>query len=255
MSIIVSIGEVIQAWIRAWINHVPVDKLHKRFAQTHGRIIAALQKEKQELTCFPSVKRVNFVYGSCKIILLTYMSIRDEINRRIEEGQLFRLLPMITGESHARTILMSTEINAMVNGPWADDVSGFRCARLRADLENFVSGAPITVCWNPHEARAVHQMARLDPIADGVWDYRSVDPSPGLRIFCRFAEKDVLVALTCRPRSKPVSWIERLPLMDDSRAWKRAIRECRHEWTRLFGAYQSLNGEDLNEYLSNPILQ
>ncbi len=54
MSIIVSIGEVIQAWIRAWINQVPVDKLHKRFAQTHGRIIAMIRRCRQGFAAMAS---------------------------------------------------------------------------------------------------------------------------------------------------------------------------------------------------------
>ena len=55
----------------------------------------------------------------------------------------------------------------------------------------------MTVCWDPFKARDA-KIGRLYPIADEVWDLRSQAPPPGLRVFCRFAEKDVLVALTCR---------------------------------------------------------
>ncbi len=159
------------------------------------------------------------------------------------------------GDAKTRTVLMSYEINSMVNGPWPDGPMGNRCARLRAELENFVSGEPITVCWNPFEARDTHQMGRLDKVADEIWDYRSVDPKPGLRIFCRFAERDVLVALTCSPRSVPVSWLPRLPLLKGvSNEWKIAKRECRAEWAKLFPTYAPISGEHVNDYITNAVL-
>ncbi len=183
------------------------------------------------------------------------MSIRDEINYRIDEGRLFRLEPRIVGDAKERTVLMSMEINLMVNGPWSDGPMGNRCAILRAELENFVSGEPITVCWNPFRANDTHQMGRLDKVEDEIWDYRSVHPSPGLRIFCRFAEKDVLVALTCSPRSVQVSWLSRLPLLRGSSSeWKIAKRECRAEWAKLFPAYSPMTGENVNDYITNAVL-
>ena len=144
----------------------------------------------------------------------------------------------------------------MVNGPWESGPSGNRCARLRADLENFVSGAPITVCWEPFKGRKIHQIGRLDKVEEEVWDYRCNDPEPGLRIFCRFAENDVLVALTCSPRSVPVSWLARMPLLGrNSREWKLAKKECCAEWRKLFPAYPPLTGENVDDYISNAILQ
>jgi hypothetical protein len=97
-------------------------------------------------------------------------------------------------------------------------------------------------------------MGRLD--ADEVWDLRSQAPPPGLRVFCRFAEKDVLVALTCSPRSVPVPWLNRLPLLGrSSREWRDAIVGCRREWNVLFPAHQPLSGVDLSDYISNAVLQ
>ena len=183
------------------------------------------------------------------------MSIRDEINNRIAEGRLFRLTPLFSSDGKERTVLMSEEINRLVTGPWEEGPMGNRCSGLRAELENFVSGAPISVCWIPFEANGNHQLGRLDKIEDGVWDYRSTNPPPGLRVFCRFAEKDVLVAFTCSPRSVHVSWLDRLPLLGrQSREWKRAILECRAEWAKLFPAYQPISGGSIDDYISNPVV-
>ena len=142
----------------------------------------------------------------------------------------------------------------MVMGPWEDGPIGERCGRLRADLENFITGARMTVCWEPHEANEA-QIGRLEPIEDEVWDFRCQEPSPGLRVFCRFAEKDILVALTCYPRSVPVPWLDRLPLRDNKRRWRTAIVECRSDWRKLFPAHEPVTGGGLDDYLSNAILQ
>jgi len=127
---------------------------------------------------------------------------------------------------------------------------GQRCARLRADLENIVTAEHVTVCWDPFKARN-EQIGRLNPVQDEVWDLRSQEPPPGLRVFFRFALKDVLVALTCAPRSVPVPWINRLPLLGrTSREWRKAIIECRREWRLLFPTYEPIRGTDINAYLT-----
>lgn len=183
------------------------------------------------------------------------MSIHDEINARIEEGRLFLLVPQVASVPRRRTVLMSAEVNKIIHGPYSNGPMATRCGFVRGNLENFVSGARITVCLRPYKARERHQMGRLDPVEDRVWDYRCIDPSPGLRIFCRFAEKDVLVALTCSPRSVPVSWLSRLPLVDDMVLWKRAIKECKSEWKKLFHTYEPVGGKNPDDCLSNAIFQ
>jgi len=183
------------------------------------------------------------------------MSIRVEINNRIAERRLFRLRPHVRSDPNERTVLMSSEIHELVSGPWPDGPMGIRCGYLRADLESFVANDVMTVCWDPFKARDA-KIGRLCPIADEVWDLRSQAPPPGLRVFCRFAEKDVLVALTCRPRSVPVPWLNKLPLLgSNSREWRHAIVECRREWNVLFPAHQPLSGVDLSDYISNAVLQ
>jgi hypothetical protein len=182
------------------------------------------------------------------------MSIRDEINARIKEGRLFRLEPENQKDEKRRTVLISEEINRMVSGPWPDGPMGLRCARLRADLENIVTAELITVCWDPFKARN-EQIGRLHRVEDEVWDLRSQKPKPGLRAFFRFAEKDVFVVLTVAPRSVPVSWLSRLPLLRrESREWRNAIIECRTEWKKLFPAYEPIHGTDINVYLTGAIL-
>ena len=182
------------------------------------------------------------------------MSIRDEINNRVSEHRLTRLIPVNQKDPRRRTVLMSEEITGMVMGPWVEGPMGERCGRLRADLENFVTGERVTVCLTPREAKDA-QIARLEPVEDEVWDFRCQEPSPGLRVFCRFAEKDILVAMTCYPRSLSLPWWHRLPLLDDERRWRTAIVECRSDWRKLFPAHEPVTGGCLDDYLSNAVLQ
>jgi hypothetical protein len=181
------------------------------------------------------------------------MSIKTEIRNRIAEGRLFKLLPQIS-TPQVRVVYMSIEIKDLVESSALGGEMGNRCAFLRADLENFVSGALMTVCCEPTRAKN-QQIARLCPISDEVWDFRLSRPRPNLRVFCRFAAKDVAVALTCSPRSVHVSWLPRAPLADKySDEWRLAIRECCSEWNKLFPSYPPISGVCPDDYLSHAIL-
>ncbi len=181
------------------------------------------------------------------------MSIREEWIAHIQNGRLFKLNFLIEGRPEKRTVLMSPEINTLVRGPWQNNLMGDRCARLRADLENILAGEKLTVCWEPFKARR-HQIGRLDPPHEFIFDLRSSDP-PGLRVIFYFAEKDVIVALICSPRSIPIPWLKRLPLLGrESKEWHRAIRDCGIEWRNLFPKYAPLQGQSINDLLSNAVL-
>jgi len=181
------------------------------------------------------------------------MSIRKEWLRLVEEGHLFILDPF-PGDRKDRTVLMSPEIKSLIAGPWNDQVMGERCGALLASLQRIVRGELLKVCLTPFKARKA-QMGRLEPTRDSVFDIRSGE-KPGLRVFCRFAEKDVVVAFTCAPRSVKVSWLDRLPLGDRySREWKRGVLECKREWVKIFPAHNPISGDSLDDYLSNAILE
>jgi hypothetical protein len=122
------------------------------------------------------------------------MSIRDVIHDRIASGRLFPVEPVMPDDPVKRGMVVSSEIHRLLVGPWHTVAMERRCNRLRADLEVFVKGGQVSVCLTPYRAKAAY-MARLDEPADEVWDIRSRDPSPALRIFGRFAETDLFVAL------------------------------------------------------------
>lgn len=172
----------------------------------------------------------------------------------MDEKQLFKLDFSIPGSPEIRTVLMAPEVAKLVIPPWPNSIMGERCARLRADLESFLSGDPITVCWEPFKGKQYHKLGRLHPVHDGVWDMRSIDPSPGLRVLFFLAEKDVMIALRCCPRSIPVPWLHRALLGAwDSGEWRKAINECKAEWIRLFPNCRPLVRSTIDECLSNAV--
>jgi hypothetical protein len=179
------------------------------------------------------------------------MSIRKEWLSHVKDGTLFRLGFLVPGRPEKRTVLMSQEINKLVSGPWTSDFMEDRCNRLRANLEGILAGDRLTVCWEPYAGRRWHQLGRLDKPGEEIWDIRSVD-KPGLRTLFRFAETDVIVALTCSPRSIRIPWMHRLPLVGH-KDWKRAKTECKRQWSILFPAHEPHKGDSLNDYLSNAV--
>jgi hypothetical protein len=88
-----------------------------------------------------------------------------------------------------------------------------------------------------------------------MFDLRSVD-EPGLRLLFHFAERDVLVAHVCSPRSLPVHWLQRLPLGERrSREWRNAILESNAIWGELFPGYSPHSGDRIDDLLSNAIVR
>lgn len=177
------------------------------------------------------------------------MSIHDEIKHRIAEGRLFEVLPVMD-EPIKRRMYVSSEINELLNGPWNDGPEWEeRCGELRVTLEQFVIGAYIKVCLIPFKAQSAY-MGRLAPITDEVWDIRSIDPSPALRVFGRFASKDVFVCFNWRSRSVDIQASNEPPLEEGSSdQWKKAINECKAEWRKLFPIYQPIHGVQVNDYI------
>jgi hypothetical protein len=164
------------------------------------------------------------------------------------------MLDPFSGDARARTVLVSPMINQLLVGPWDDQEMGERCGRLLASLSRIVSGELLKVCLTPFGAREA-QLGRLSPIEDSVFDIRSRE-KPGLRVFVRFAERNVLIALTCAPRSVKVSWLDSLPLGDrHSNEWKRAVYDCRRLWSDLLPAHDPVKGDNLDDYLSNATLE
>jgi hypothetical protein len=177
--------------------------------------------------------------------VLTYMSIHDEIRNRVHEGRLWLLRPALPASRIVRPMFASREIMDVVLGPWSDPEWEERCGRLRADLDVFITGRLLTVAERRYQARTAY-MAQLDQPRDEVWEIRSRDPEPSLRVFGRFADTNWFVALT---------WWKRAELGGPkSREWRDAIVGCKTEWRNLFPSYAPKIGNQIHDYFNGPIL-
>jgi len=148
---------------------------------------------------------------------------------------------------------VSSEILGLLSGPWRHRKAKNRCLSLHAELESFVRGDQIAICLEPYKA-GKSDMGRLDRPSDEVWDFRAVR-QPGLRVFGRFAEPDVFVALTCWPRSRSLDWLDRPPLLDTgSRQFRDAIDGCKEEWVKLFNSSEPFIGGSPRDYITENVL-
>ena len=173
------------------------------------------------------------------------MSIRDEIRARIDEGRLFHLPHSLPGASTARTLFVSEEVRRVVVGPWSHDTEGLRFGELRAHLDVFTEGSLISIALDPFKKPKAAYLAAIDPTADGVWDIRSLDPSPAIRVLGCFAETNVFVALV---------WDYRKNLGGPhSKEWRDLRERCKAEWRKLIPTYPPLIAENVDEYISENV--
>jgi hypothetical protein len=105
-------------------------------------------------------------------------------------------------------------------------------------LDDFIEGGFVTIAENPFNKQSTAIMARVDPVEYEIFQFRCLDPNPGIRILGCFSEADTFVALT---------WDYRENFND---AWSEHVEECRARWQGLFGETPPHKGESLNDYVS-----
>lgn len=164
-----------------------------------------------------------------------------DIEERCKDGRLFRLKPRLGVTS--RTLAVSRSIQTLLDGPWESRAEEERYGALYADLEKYVAGGVLTFSDRPRDNKRAY-FAALDPLEDGIWEIRSINPRPALRVFGYFVAVDVFVAL----------WADERKYLGQygSREWVKAAKTCRGEWDRLFpGETPPLTGSrNLHDYIS-----
>lgn len=148
-------------------------------------------------------------------------------------------MPPSEGAS-VRSMYLSEEVNSLVTGPWPSEEWEERCGYLRADLDRFVQGALIPVAERPFSGGKHSYMRQLFRWREEVWEIRSRDPRPGLRILGRFADTDIFIAL---------SYWHRADLGGpEDRKWRDAIVDCKTKWRNLFPTYEPKSSGDSDDY-------
>jgi hypothetical protein len=164
------------------------------------------------------------------------MSIEVLIQQCIAQGRLHSVLPALPFVPTSRVIYVTTEIKQFI------DSADARAGAFHADLDSFSAGDRITGSMLPGRAKTAY-MGLLDPVENGIWDIRSRDPSPALRMLGGFARRDAFIGLTLYFRA-PLGGI-------GSREWSQAITQTRTEWRNRFSSYEPLTGDNLHDLLSN----
>lgn len=176
------------------------------------------------------------------------MSIDPILMEHERSGALIRVE---SDREEVRRLFISPDVARLLEGPWPSKEEERRCAYLEYDLVAFVGGAWTGVCMSPRHANEDAGLAILAPPEHGVWDLRSVDPDPGLRVIGMFGAPDLFIGLRWAPRSVP--WWDRLPLLDfASREWRSQILNARADWERLFpGLAPYYVGDNPHDYLTS----
>jgi hypothetical protein len=174
------------------------------------------------------------------------MSILNDIRYWELQGRLALMHPALSSIPITRKIYASTDVSDCVLGRISDSTMRNRGSKLRADLDLFIGGGLITVSLTPHKAGAA-LMGLLHPESDGIWDIRSRDPNPGLRVLGGFAERDIFIALTWETRKQLGA--------KDSPEWRTAIQNCKTNWRNLFPTFDPLTGDDLDDYISKDTIR
>lgn len=158
------------------------------------------------------------------------------IDALLEEEKLF---DVADGVEAARTLFVSAEVLEIFEDQ-SDTRDGVRRAEAAALLEAFVEGAYITLGEDPFDKQANAIMARVHPVNLEIFDFRCLDPTPGIRILGCFKEKDTFIALTWDYREN----------FETAADWEEQVQRCQNAWSELFADEAPHSGDKIDAYLS-----
>ncbi|HTT76777.1 MAG TPA: hypothetical protein VMF50_12460 [Candidatus Binataceae bacterium] len=166
------------------------------------------------------------------------MSILDQIKEHVGSGRLFALYP--SNEIRANQVPLSKRRQLYVTPQIEAFIKSNRhlAAETEQDLDEIMLGERFDVALESNHQYC--RMARLLPAIEEVWEIRIYDTTPQLRLFGRFAYRDVFVALI-----GPIGRIKR------TLNWKGIKRQCIKDWQGLFTYSPVSNGDDIDDYLTN----
>jgi hypothetical protein len=168
------------------------------------------------------------------------MSIQQQIETCEMHGQMVRLRPIWPTVPENRLIYMTRRfLDELEN--WKNE-NEYRAEKLLAELDDYMAGEFITV-GDGKSNRGF--LKRLDPHSDEVWEVRSMEPKPSLRIFCRFVMPDVLLATHMERRTDLKGY--------GSSEFANAILTCKAEWRKCFVNWPPHSGETIHDYITENV--
>ena len=151
--------------------------------------------------------------------------------------------PAIPSAEVKRFMIVSKDIRRAINGPWQTAADEKRLSRLRGDLDAFVLGQRISIADHPYDKDKTAYMARVDPVEKEIWDIRSIDPKPGIRVLGCFARTDLFISLV---------WEYRTNLDGPGGPlWEAFVQRAEHTWRQFSLGLNPHVGSDISAYVSD----
>ncbi|OYV43175.1 MAG: hypothetical protein B7Z75_09375 [Acidocella sp. 20-57-95] len=164
------------------------------------------------------------------------MSIWHLINAWKDDGKLIILQPEFSPSTGGRFVIATKNVYEELYGVWEDPGVGERYARARQLVESFVNNSRMKARFPP--SKSVHaQLALLDSPGEEVWEFRT--KRPAVRVFGRFAEFNVFIALNTELREK----------IDAS--FDQEKKDCKKIWREFFPSYDPYTGTKISDYFDN----
>lgn len=161
------------------------------------------------------------------------MSIEEHIRDLVQRGCLFPVLPPYASSKIRRRMFVTLKLQEAVSNPPNDLEARF--IDLHADLVLFVTGR-----WIPP-----NYLKHLEPTRLGVWEIRSHQYEPQIRVFGQFAKRDVFIGFSYRLRDE-LGGIQ-------SPFWNHEIRRVRDNWNDLFSSYRAKTTADKHKLFTGAI--
>jgi hypothetical protein len=120
----------------------------------------------------------------------------------------------------------------------------YRMGQLHRDFDFFCQSRRITVGLG---REATCFMKPLEPVEDEVWELRSRDPEPQVRVFGRFALPDCFVATHAAFRDDlgDLSWSRW-----EGNNWPIEIQRCKSKWAVLLPSQIPFSGGSIHAYIT-----
>ena len=127
----------------------------------------------------------------------------------------------------------------------SNDRDEYRMGQLSRDFDFFCQSPRIAV-GTGRETTCF--MKRLEPGADEVWELRSRDPEPQVRVFGRFAQPDCFVATHAAFREDlgDLSWSRW-----EGNNWPTEIQRCKSKWAVLLPSQVTFSGGSIHAYITS----
>jgi len=162
------------------------------------------------------------------------MLIGEEIDRLRNRERLFLVESLDWRANRERVIYASRDLHQFLEHPSASPGRNAERRKLQRLFDRFISGQEIAVAFERRIKGS--DLKRLTPRRAEVWEFK-VRTRPQLRVFGRFAQTDVFLALTG-------------PVDRAHCNYNEEITRCQQEWNTLLPAHSPVYGSTLNDYIS-----